>query len=74
MTTPTYTDQEILDSIRAAIVVVLTGAQSYVTGLGMSVTKADLDKLQRLETLYTKRVTRRSGGSRASIRFGRPGL
>lgn len=73
MTTPTYTDQEILDHIRNAIVAVLTGAQAYVTGLGMSVTKADLEKLQKLETLYTARVRRASGGGRASISFGSAG-
>lgn len=68
----TYTDAQMLEYVRAAIVEVVAAGQSYVTGLGQSVTKADLGRLRELETLYTLRVNRTAGRSRAGIRFGGP--
>lgn len=58
----TGTDQEMLDSIRAAIVRIAVNGQSYRTADGEVWNGANLSTLRELEQEYQQRVSAAAGG------------
>ena len=64
----TYTDQQMLDSIRSAIYEITSGgAQSYRLASGHQVTRADLATLHAMEKEYQARVSAAASGTTISL-------
>jgi len=64
----TYTDQQMLDSIRSAIYQITScGAQSYRLASGYEVTRADLATLNTMEKEYSARVDAAANGTTISL-------
>jgi len=63
----TYTDQQMLDSIREAIVKVAESGQSYRLASGAQVTRADLTRLEAMEQTYQDRVNDAANGTTISL-------
>jgi hypothetical protein len=63
----TYTDQQMLDSVRSAIVTVAEAGQSYRLASGAQVTRADLAMLHTMEQIYQDRVDAASNGMTVSL-------
>lgn len=73
MTPPVATsDQDILDAVRAAILAITSGnVAGYTLPTGQTVTRLDLDKLQRMEATYQARVQAAAAGAAfRPVQFG----
>lgn len=63
----TYTDQEQLDAVRAAINAILTGQFASLTIHARTVVKLGLDELRKMEMYYQRRVAAGSSTTRPGV-------
>ena len=74
MATTTYTDQELLDLVRAAIAGTLTREAAQITIEGRTLQSFSLSDLRLMENHYARKVARAAGSNRALVtRFRNPG-